>query len=202
MNLITTSNWNFLGGKNLTLEELCSVVTGPCTYQNDGCSFISTLSKLKVHESFCDVALRCCVINTCEWFGRTLELPDHLRDEHTFRDLTKSYVYKPRRVSEQHMFLYEDKIILLTLCPGAERSISYSVHCLGGKYFQYEYEMEFIDPFIESNKIVVRNTCQPIGYNFKSSSFLLISIPFEMLKGFTEDNNELNYSLNMHTVSD
>lgn len=145
--------------------------------------------------------MRSCIINSCEWNGRTLELPEHLEEKHMFKDISKAYSFKLDQKPEQHMFFFDDKIFLMNLFSVEKKSINYSLHCLGGKHLQYDYEIEFLDPSIETNKMIVRDVCQPIGYNFNKNSFLLLSIPSQMLSWLIKDSNEIKFRVVMHVIS-
>lgn len=168
-------------------------------YRIDGCPFVSTITKVKAHELFCNIGLRNCLINSCKWFGRTIELPEHMEQFHTFEDIDIYYSYKLAKKYD-HVFYFDDKIFLLDLCPGKEGSISYSVCCFGGKRSQYEYTLEFKDTIRGNDKIVLEDLCQDICYNFNRNSLRLFSISGEMLHSIFKDRKEIKFKLTLHEI--
>ncbi|KAK9891010.1 hypothetical protein WA026_013343 [Henosepilachna vigintioctopunctata] len=193
---------SMLGGRNFTLEKLSTIVTGPCINRSSGCSYVAPISKVKAHERNCFLAKRDCILNTCKWNGRILEIPEHLEEEHSFLEPNNIYTYDLSKESDQFMFLYDDKIFIFSVDFELNQPFKYGIHCFGGETLEYFYELKIIDPFTEWTLLTIRDNCEPLGYNFEKLSYTIMTIPFSMIYPLVQDYGQLKFKIDIQRIAD
>ena len=82
-----TCRQEFLGTRNLALEQLAAEVKYPCAYRNYGCMEIHKLDLIGGHQQKCRYIPQLCPVNklnlgTCSWLGISSKINSHMKQTH------------------------------------------------------------------------------------------------------------------------
>ncbi|XP_044252460.1 uncharacterized protein LOC123003635 [Tribolium madens] len=152
--------------RNISLDGIASLLTYPCKYKRNGCTFTSKSEKISEHHSICEMSDSPCPFEKtnlqCLWRSTKKQLLEHIENKHS------EYLYEnntliseiPEKEVHYHRIIRFSTFCFRLNFKKIEQSTYYfTVQGIDDFRHQYQFEIEIQNPFRKGVRLVARKLC-------------------------------------------
>ncbi|XP_044253111.1 uncharacterized protein LOC123004060 [Tribolium madens] len=152
--------------RNISLDGIASLLTYPCKYKRNGCTFTSKSEKISEHHSICELSDSPCpfeeTTSKCLWKGTTNHLLDHIRNNHQRFLYATNTVFFRKLIAGTTAYMilkFSYRCFRFSYKKTEPSTYYFTVQTIGCFSNQYKFEIEIQDPSTKGIRLVASKLC-------------------------------------------
>ncbi|KAK4881486.1 hypothetical protein RN001_004805 [Aquatica leii] len=191
---------NILETRNFSLENLTRFIKYHCKYRDFDCTYVSSSSEIKNHESSCKYGPYDCPFdkfNNCKWKGKLVDVMNHVQAAHEDNVLDNDFITWPFETeysdeNDENFYVINAHGGVFRLIFKYEGKVFYwSLQYVGpnDEVENYMYELDICDNSQSNQRMYMRKKCSRLlSYEETFNNTLTyIKIPLDLISPLIED---------------
>ena len=154
--------------RDFCLDTIAFIVSYPCQYTSNHCSFKGPIVELKIHEKACPYQTTKCPILahhvSCVWKGAKKDLYNHIMADHhqLIHDMDDVLKLSPKNSEGEFKIIkFCERLFRLAYCVGTDKIYKWSVQTVLNDGQVFKFEIDVIDTTNKGQILAMSRVCSP-----------------------------------------
>nr|XP_015837876.1 PREDICTED: uncharacterized protein LOC103313760 [Tribolium castaneum] len=152
--------------RNFSLDGMASLLTYPCKYKRNGCTFTSICGKISKHNDSCEMSDLLCPFKQtnlkCLWKGTQKQVFEHIENNHSEYLFENNSVIslKLKEETTYYRIIQLPKLCFLLNFRKESSILYFTVQAIGFLPHQYKFEIEIQYPSRKGIRLLANKLCK------------------------------------------